>query len=52
MDLLKVPRFPYQKKVHNKGYLNLAIQVLKCFRPGIFNRVYVTHNKKFRIAEI
>ena len=45
MDLLKVPRFPYQKRIHNKGRLNLATKVLKGFSPGIFNRLYVTHNK-------
>ena len=56
MDLLKVPRFLYQKRIHNKGNLNLATEVLKGFSPGIFNRLYATHNKyleqrKFRIKE-
>ena len=45
MDLLKVPRFPYQKGIHNKGHLNLATEVLKGFSPGVFNRLYVIHNK-------
>ena len=49
MDLLKA-----QKKIQNKGHLNLATDVLKGFSPGVFNRLYVTHNKnleqrKFRI---
>ena len=56
MDLLKVPRFIYQKRIHNKGHLNLAIEVLKGFSPGVFNKLYVTHNKnleqrKFRIKD-
>ena len=29
MDLLKVPRFPYQKRFHKKMHLNLAAEVLK-----------------------
>ena len=47
MDLLKAPRFPYQKRkrIHNKGHLNLATEVLKGFSPGVFNRLCVTHNK-------
>ena len=46
MDLLKVPRFPYQKRIHNKGHLSLATEALKGFSPGVFDRLYVTHNKK------
>ena len=45
MDLLKAPRFPYQKRIHNKGHLNLATEVLKGFNPGVFNSLCVTHNK-------
>ena len=47
MDLLKAPRFPYQKRkrIHNKGHLNLATEVLKGFSPVVFNRLCVTHNK-------
>ena len=53
MDLLKAPRFPYEKRIHNKGHLNLATEVLKGFSPGVFNMVCVTHNenleqRKFR----
>ena len=56
MDLLKVPRFRYQKRIHNKGHLNLATEVLKGFNRGVSNRPYVTHNKnleqrKFRTKE-
>ena len=56
MDLLKVPRFPYQKRIHNKGQLNLVTEVLKGFSPGVFNRLYVNYNKnleqrKFRTKE-
>ena len=36
-DLLEAPRFPYQKRFHNKGHLNLATEVLKGFSPGVFN---------------
>ena len=36
-DLLEAPRFPYQKRFHNKGHLNLAMEVLKGFSPGVFN---------------
>ena len=40
----------------NKGYLNLAAEVLKGFSPDVFNRLCVTHNKnleqwKFRTKE-
>ena len=45
MDMLKLPMFPYQKRLHNKGHLNLAIEVLKGFRPGDFYRLFVTHRK-------
>ena len=45
MELLKVPRFPYQKRFHNKGHLNLVTDVRKGFSPGIFNRLCVTHDK-------
>ena len=56
MDLLKTPRFPCQKRIHNKGHLNLTTKVLKGFSPGVFNRLCVTHNKnlgqrKFRAKE-
>ena len=56
MDLLKAPRFPYQKRIHNKGHLNLAIEVLKGFSSGVFRSLCVTHNKnlkqwKFRTRE-
>ena len=36
-DLLEAPRFPYLKRFHNTGYLNLATEVLKGFSPGVFN---------------
>ena len=45
MDLLKAPRFPYQKKLHNKGHLNLAAEVLNGFSPGVFKRFFVTPSK-------
>ena len=45
MDLLKVSRFLYQKRIHNKGHLNLATAVLKDFSSGVFNRFYVNQNK-------
>ena len=45
MDLFKVPRSPYQKRVHNKGHLNLATEVPMGFSAGVFNKLYVTHNK-------
>ena len=56
MDLLKGPRFPYQKRIHNKGDFSLEIEALKGFSPGVFNKLYVTHNKnleqrKFRMKE-
>ena len=56
MDLLKAPRFPYQKRIHNKEHLNLATEILKGFSSSVFNRVCVTHNEnleqpKFRTKE-
>ena len=56
MDLLKVPSFPYQKRIHNKGHLTLATEVQKGFSPGAFNMLCVTRNKnleqrKFRTKE-
>ena len=46
MDLLKAPRFPYQKRIDNKEHLDLATEVLKDFSPGVFNRSCLTHTKK------
>ena len=56
MNLLKVPKFHYQKRIHNKEHPNLATEVLKGFSSGVFNRFYVAHNKnleqrKFRTKE-
>ena len=56
MDLLKAPRFPYQKIIQNKGHLNLTTEVLKEFIPGVFNRLFVTDKKnleqqKFKTKE-
>ena len=56
MDLLKVPRFPCPKRIHNKGHFNLTTEVLKGFSPSVFSRLYVTQNKnleqrKLRIKE-
>ena len=56
MDLLKVPRFSCQKRIHNKAHLNLVTEVLNGFSPGVFNRLYVNHKKnleqpKFRSKE-
>ena len=48
MDLLKAPRFPDQKRIHNKGHLTLATEVLKGFSPGVFNSFCVNHNKNLR----
>ena len=45
MDMLKLPRFPYQKRLNNKGHLNLATEVLKGFRLGDLYRLFVTHRK-------
>ena len=52
MDLLTVPRFFYQKRIHIKAHLNLATEVLKGFSPGFFSRFYVTHNKNFGNLEL
>ena len=49
MDLLKAPRFPYQKRIHNKGHLNLAIEVLKRLSSGVFNKNL--EQQKFRANE-
>ena len=35
--LLKVLKFPYQRRFHNKEYLNLARFFLKVFSPGACN---------------
>ena len=46
MDLLKVPRFPCQEKLHNKGNLNLAKKGSEGFiSPGVFNRICATRSK-------
>ena len=45
MDLLKAPRFTYQKRIHNKGHVNLTTEVMKGFSPGVINRLCVTHKK-------
>ena len=43
--LLKAPRFPYKKRLQNKGHINLVTEVLKGFSPSVFNRLCVTHSK-------
>ena len=45
MDLLKARMVPYWKKLHNKGHLNLAKEVLKGFSRSVFNKLCVTHSK-------
>ena len=45
MDLLKVPRIPYKKRLHNKIHLNLTTEALGGFSPGVSNRLCVTHSK-------
>lgn len=45
MDLLKVQRFPYQKRRHNKGNFTLPTEVLKSYSPDLFNRSCVTQSK-------
>ena len=45
MDLLKVTRFPYQKRLHKKVHFNLATEVRKYFSPGVSNRLCLTHSK-------
>ena len=52
MYLLKAPRFPYQKRIHHKGHLNLATEVLRGFSPGVFNSAFVTHNKHLEQQKI
>ena len=44
MDELKVLRFPYQKKIHNKGHLNLA-KDSEGFSPYVINALCETHSK-------
>ena len=46
MDLLKVPRFLYQKRLRNKGHLNLATEFMKGFSLDIFYRLLETHRKR------
>ena len=45
MDLLKVTRFPYQKRLHNKEHLHLATEVLEDFIAGTFSKLCVIHRK-------
>ena len=45
MDLSKTPMFLYQRRLYNKGHLNLTTEVPKKFSPDVFNRLRVTHNK-------
>ena len=45
MDLLKDPSFPYQKRLHNKGHLNLATEVLKGLSLGVYSRLCVTYRE-------
>ena len=45
MDLLKVKRFSYRKRLHNIGQYSLVAAGLKDFSPGVFKRLFVTHNK-------
>ena len=45
MGLLKVPRFPYLKRLHNKGHLNFVTELMKDFSPSFSNKLYVTHSE-------
>ena len=45
MDLSKTPMFLYQRRLYNKGHLNLTTEVPKKFSPDVFNRLRVTHSK-------
>ena len=45
MDLSKVRRYSYQARLHDKGQLNLATEVLKSFSPGVSDMFCVTHIK-------
>ena len=42
MDKLKISRFLFQRRLHNKGHLNLTTEVPKGFSPGVFNRLWRT----------
>ena len=44
-DLLEAPRFPYQKRFHNKGHLNLVTEVLKSLVQEFSTVPDVTHSK-------
>ena len=45
MDLLKVLRFPYQKRLQNLGHFNLGKEILKGFSPDVFRKLCVSHSK-------
>ena len=45
MDLLKSLRFPYQKRLQNKGPPRFGNKHSEGFSPGIFNKLCVTHSK-------
>ena len=42
---MKVPVFLYLKRLHSKGHLDLAIEIMKGFSPDVFNRLCVNHSK-------
>ena len=45
MDMSKTPMFLYQRRLYNKGHLNLTREVPQKFTPDVFNRLRVTHGK-------
>ena len=36
---------PYLKRLHSKGHLDLATEIVKGFSPDVFNSLYVNHSK-------
>lgn len=36
MNILKVLRFPYQKRLYNRGHLNVGKKILEGLIPGAF----------------
>ena len=36
MNILQVLRFPYQKRLYNRGHLNVATEILEGLIPGAF----------------
>lgn len=52
MDMLKITKFPFQKRFHNKQHINLPTEFLKGSSTGVSNIFSATHGKSNKNGKI